>query len=82
MLKVLTKAFLSSILILSYFSNCSFSKKTIETNEELIGNVTIREIEGSKHKEWFNRELSTYQVDTETLDDFWNNPERLKTRFH
>lgn len=79
MLKALTKAFLSSILILSFFSNCSFSKRTIETNEELIGKITVREIEESKHNEWFNRELSTYQVDTETLDDFWNNPERLKT---
>ncbi len=82
MSKVLTKVFLSSIFLFSVLTSCDSTKKTTDKkasdNGHLIGKITIRDIETSEHNSWFSKELVNYQVDTETLDDFENNPERLK----
>ena len=73
----LTKAFLSSILFASFIS-CGAFKKDKKVNNDLVGKLTIQKIIESEHKNWFNKELNTYVVDTETLSDFENNPDRLK----
>jgi len=72
------KVFLSNILFLILCSTCTVSKKTANSTPHLVGEITVRQIQESEHKDWFNKELNTYPVDTETLDDFLNNPKRLK----
>ena len=79
MLKISTKVFLSSILCFLLLTQCSSTKKATTSSTELIGEITVRDIQESIHKDWFNNELYTYPVDTETLDDLLNNPERLKS---
>lgn len=82
MSKTLTKVFLSNLLVLLLVSSCNLinkkSEKKAVDNGHLVGLITVKDIENSKHKSWFNKELNSYVVDTETLDDFENNPERLK----
>ena len=82
MLKTSTKVFLSSLLLVISISSCESTKKKSEANAlengHLIGKISIQDIESSEHKKWFVEELANYKVDTETLDDFANNPDRLK----
>ena len=78
MSKVSMKVFLSSFLALILVTNCATRTKLKESSPHLVGEITIHELQNSQHKEWFDKELSTYLVDTETLDDFLNNPERLE----
>lgn len=78
MSKVSMKVFLSSFLALILVTNCATRTKSKESSPHLVGEITIHELQNSQHKEWFDKELNTYLVDTETLDDFLNNPERLE----
>lgn len=82
MLRVSTKVFLNSVLFALILLSCDSAKKTTEKkasdNGHLIGEVSNRDIETSEHNTWFTKGLVNYQVDTETLDDFENKPERLK----
>mgnify|MGYP000601082392 CR=1 FL=1 len=91
MSKVLTKVFLSSVLILLIVSNCKTkgvvtnnnnstqnTEETIIVGKDIVGKIAKVDLEYGEHAKWFNKEISTYKVDTETLSDFENNPERIK----
>lgn len=78
MSRVSMRVFSSSLLIV-FILNCTLLKKTSDKQTpDLVGKITIQSIQESVHKEWFNKESGTYIVDTETLADFDNNPERIK----
>lgn len=90
MSRVLTKVFSSSVLLILTFTNCK-TKAVVSTNEttqkieetnivdkDIVGKITKLDLEHGEHAEWFNKELGSYIVDTETLSDFDNNPERIK----
>ncbi len=80
MLKALTKVSLSSIVCVFVLAQCSIAKQDIQkTNKDLIGEITIRDIESSNHKEWFGNELNSYLLDRETLDKIMNDSEKLKS---
>ena len=80
MLRLSMKAFLSSILLLSFVFSCSlFNKKTEVKTNDLVGIVSIKQIQESEHSIWYNKEVGSYVVDVETLADFENNPERIKS---
>lgn len=69
----------SSSLLLIFLLSCTLFKKTQDTpSTDLMGKITIQSIQESIHKDWFNKESGTYLVDTETLADFNNNPERIE----
>lgn len=79
MYKVSMKVFLSSILLLTVISNCTiFNQKKETVSTDLVGVVTIKQIQESEHKTWYNQGVGTYVVDVETLADFENNPERIE----
>lgn len=79
MLKVSTKVFLSSILFSLFFCQCTTTKVEINSfPNDLIGPISISELETGYHKDWFTKELATYQVDSVTLNELQNNPDKLK----
>ena len=86
MSKVLTKVFLSSILLGFTLAGCKSKKvvsnqkteETIVIDTDIVGVITKVDLEHGEHAEWFNKEISSYTVDIESLSDFENNPERLE----
>lgn len=79
MSKVSMKAFSSKLLLIFFLCSCSlFNSKSEVNNNDLVGEITPKTIQESEHSSWFNKEKGSYIVDTETLADFENNPERIK----
>lgn len=86
MSKILTKVYLSSLLILSIIS-CSTPKSSAIYQEHtqndktkiLIGKVKFQHLMTGTYNEWFDEQYITYKIDTLTLDTLNNNPEKLNS---
>lgn len=69
------KVFLSSVLALSIISSCTLlnkKKEEVKTND-LVGIVTLHDIENSEHNKWYSLGLQNYELDAETLNNINNN---------
>jgi len=59
-------------------SNELKGKKLME-DSLLVGKITFRNLLQDPFSEWFNKEYTAYNPNTKILDDFANNPEKLKS---
>ena len=79
MSKVLTRVYLSSLLLILLFGCKTKKEIAIVTKEPILeGKITFQELMQPPFLEWFSKEQISYHVDTETLDDLNNNPEKIK----